>query len=181
MIGEVKWKGEPWRGVLEPKKNRAHTVASATFRIIILFRARSWISKKWESWLPNGPSSGSHLHKQGLTLETHRETGALFFWKTRLEFAHQHLVPEARAGGWWPLSLPCKQQQCCLWECSPGFPYYCPSYRLQLSPDRTPVGHRLVIENVLLITMNVSLSAETKEPQTQGKFRTLPSSAGSRL
>lgn len=143
--------------------------------------------------LPNSPSSASHLHKQRLTLETHRESGALLFQKTGsgrfqrkpgkpgLSLHIDYLVPEARAGGWWRLSLPCKQQQCCLWGCSPGFLYCSPSYHLQLSPDRMPVGHRLVIKNVLFITMNVSLSAETKEPQTQRKGRTLPSSAGSRL
>lgn len=211
MIGEVKVKGElgfkaekqsrmgTLKSCAKTLKNKAHTVASA-------WRNLEWLSSSEHAH--GFPGNGNPFSKcevaqqaqfsQSFTKATFDSGNTQRNWgsalsenrilevpkearKTWLEFAHRYLVPEARAGGWWTLSLPCKQQQCCLWGCSPGFPHYCPSYHLQLSPDRMPVGHRLVIKNVLFITTNVSLSAETKEPQTQGKGRTLPSSAGSRL
>lgn len=89
--------------------------------------------------------------------------------------------PRCKGKGLVNTHLPCKQQQYCLWGCRPGFPYYHPSHHLQLCPDRMPVGHRLVIKNVLFVTVNVSLSAETKDPWLHRGKTTLTCSGGSRL
>lgn len=179
---------EPWRGVLQ---GTHYSFSLKKFGIIILFRTHSWISRKWESFLemwgcPTVPVQWviytsniwlwKHTEKLGLCSFRKQDPASSKGSQENLAWVCTWISsPRSKGRGWWILSS--LQAAAMLWGYSSGFPYCCPSYHLQLSPDRMPAGHRLVIKNVLFITMNVSLSAETKEPQTQENGRTLPSSA----
>lgn len=168
-----------------PKKQGAHySLSLKKFGIIILFRTRLWISKKWESFLemwgcPTVPVQRviytsnvclwKHIEKLGLCSFRKQDPAGSKGSQENLAWVCT-LISSPRSKGRGVVNTQSSVQAAAmLWGCSPGFPYYCPSYRLQLCPDRMPVGHRLVIKNVLFNTMNVSLSTETKSPKCRGK------------
>lgn len=143
MIGEVKWERElcfkPEKqsrmGALKrcartPKKQGAHySLSLKKFGIIILFRTRLWISKKWESFLemwgcPTVPVQRviytsnvclwKHIEKLGLCSFRKQDPAGSKGSQENLAWVCTLISsPRSKGRGWWTLSLRCKQQQCC--------------------------------------------------------------------